>query len=1342
MRRTGGTLVAITLLGAFVLTAPSAAPSFAAASFAATSFVAQADTVSVTSSAIHPPTDALGSADLAGDAPTASPTRLEAVLANRIRRTAPATRVTVEVVGDDAAVRAAVEASGGKLGRGGAGEYLAQVPAGALTHLAEARGVAQVRTPVRAAEQHVSLPRPLRGPTSNNASDIAQAWHQLGHTGVGSKVGIIGLFDIYTLGLQRELGELPPVPASHGICITSGEPCPFGTPNQTWGNSLAEIVADAAPDADFYLAELGVRSDYYLVIDWMAEQGVQILVNPIVWTYDGPGNGTGPSAAIIDYAVSKGIAWFNTAGEGARVGAPYGSFDGTYLRTTWRDTNNNKWMDFNPPTTRTVDESLTIYCGLLLGLRWSDWGATRTDFDLYAADYYSSTRKTSATKKLVSGTNQSLSGTQSLEANTGFRPCNTDPTRGPVIDVNNDGFISLFVKYEPTRSSGNSPVGDTIEIGTSYGWLEYSSNEGSAGIAFADSANPGMVTVGGLPGHFASALPATGYGPLNDGRQKPDLVADQCLATLSEGNTNDGCDTTGYFGSDAAAAMAAGVAALARPVAALTTPAQIALFTRNSGRPAIDQYGYGQRGPRTGYGAVGLHEPPPTNYPRSTYFPSSSPARLFDSRTASHSDLTTAPTRLEANETVHLQVGAMSAVVLNVVVVNMASPGYLAAYPSGWAAPGQVASLNTDAPGQTRSNLVVVPVGADGYIDIHVSAAADVVVDEVGFFQIVSPGTTQFGNLEPIAPRRIVDSRTCTGLTGCTGLALAANTWTTVSFTGVTDPADPSRSIPASATAVALSVTVDAPDGRGYLAAVPSNFAGEVTSALNYESGQSATTLSLVALSGGEAKFLTSRNAHLQIDVLGWFSGSHSIDDPYGQFVPTTPSRLVDTRDPVGSPQLPGGTPRTVDTTTGGVPLAAIAAFVNHATIRSAGPGEVQTAATAQPQPAEFRNLSLGAANQTRAGSTLTRLQAGAFTFRSSTTAHHVSDLVGYFQGITDPPLADGETERVTGFQFAYNAYQNGGVTMSDDARWFYRPSDGILFDRNSGTTTDLSSSYPYSGRVSGDGRTVLHEATKSGSYTTVKAYDPVTTTDEEVAVTSAEVSPPTGNSWVAGLSATGGRVLLASFAALAPGAPGPSNLGWFLRDRDAGTTTLVPAPSDALTVELTRDGNAVVWTSYVAPSQALPYGASVITRYRLSDGATTARQLDGLYPMFTIDGDGSLAVYRVVENGGYNLYRLDIDTGVTTPIGGAGVGIDGIAQPNAAGTTITLWSRSRLRTIDLDGNVLDVIDRAWNGRAPDSGSSPPVMSADGRTVAFASEATNLFATPSSGYFVYVHTRA
>lgn len=1291
----------------------------------------------------RPPVGVVGASEEAGDSPTLTTGGLQPELAGRIRRTQPSTALTVEVIGDDAAVRRAVTSVGGNLGRGGAGEYLASVPAGALPGLSTMRGVAQVRTPVRAAEQHVSLPQPERGPTSNSASVFTQGWHDLGYTGVGSKVGIIGLFDVYTLGLQRELGELPPIPASHGICITSGAACPFGTPNETWGNALAEIVADAAPDAEFYLAELGARSDYYPVIDWMAANGVQILVNPIVWTYDGPGNGTGPSAAIVDYAVSKGIAWFNTAGEMASTGTAYPSFNGTYLRTSWRDTDNDRWMDFQPSNTRVVDETLTIYCGLLLGLRWSDWGATRTDYDLYAADYSAATRRTSATKKLVSGVNQSLAGTQPLEGNAGVRPCNSDPARGTVYDTNKDGYVSLYVKYEPTRSAGNSPVGDVIEVGASFGWLEYFNDAGSAGIPFADSANPGMVTVGGLNDTIAADLLRSAFGPLNDGRHKPDLVADMCLATYVEGPDDELCATTGYYGADGAAAMAAGFAAIARPVVGLTTPSQIALFTRDSGRPAIDIAGYTTRSRLKGYGTVGMHEPPPSSYPSSTFVPSATPARLFDSRTDVHtSDLTTGPSRLEANETLHIPVGDAVAVALNVVVVNMASPGFLAAYPSGWAAAGQVASLNTDAPGQTRSNLVVVPVGSEGYIDVHVSAAADVVVDQVGAFYAVAGSNPQFGNLEPIAPLRVVNSRTCLGIVSCSGEPLPADAWTNVSFAGVTDPDDATRSIPADAVGVALSITVDQPNGRGYLTAVPANFAGARTSALNYEASQSATTLAFVALSGGSAKFLTSQAAHLQIDVLGWFRGVHAIDDPYGQFVPTTPTRLVDTREPPGSPQLAAGTPRTVDATDAGVPLTAIAAFVNHAAIRSAGVGEVQTAATAQTQPPAFRNLSLGAANQTRAASTVTRLHDATYTFTSTVAAHHVSDLVGYFQGITDPPLADGETIAVEGFSFAYSAQQNGGVTMSDDGRWFYRPSDGILFDRTNATTVDLSSNYPYSGRVSSDGRTVVHETQPSGYYTGVGAYDPVTTTEEPISVTSDEVWPGNGNSWVSGVSANGRRVLLSSFATLAPGAPGPSALGYFLRDRDAGTTSLVPVPADAYSVGLSADGTAAVWVQNVSPTMSLPYGAARITRYLLAGGTSSTHQVDTLYPFITYDGDASMVVYRLTEGTGYRLYRLDMANGTSTSIEGLGAGFDGVVQPNSAGTTLTVWSRSRVRTTDLDGNVIDVVDRAWNGRAPNNASSPPVVSSDGTLIAFASEATNILNPATTGYRVFLHRRS
>jgi hypothetical protein len=846
-----------------------------------------------------------------------------------------------------------------------------------------------------------------------------------------------------------------------------------------------------------------------------------------------------------------------------------------------------------------------------------------------------------------------------------------------------------------------------------------------------------MVTVGGIPNDIADDYLRSARGPLSDGRQKPDLVADMCNTTYLDGPDTDGCSTTGYYGADGAAAMAAGFAALARPVVGLTTPTQIALFTRDSGRPALDTSGYSKRSRANGYGAAGMHQPPPTSYPSSTFSPSPAPARLFDSRTQTHtSDLTAGPSRLEANETVHIQVGTQAvAVALNVVVVNMAAPGFLAAYPSGWAAPGQVASLNTDAPGQTRSNLVVVPVGADGSIDIHVSAAADVVVDQVGAFYPRIGNNPQFGNLEPIAPRRVLDSRTCLGLTTCSGAPLAANGWTTVDFAGVADPDDPGRTVPDDAIGVALSVTVDQPDGRGYLAAVPADFAGNDPSALNYEANQSATTLALVALTSGRAKFRTSRNAHLQIDVLGWFRGVHPIDDPFGQFVPVAPSRLVDTREPIGSPQLPAGTPRAVDTAGAGVPLTAIAALVNHAAIRGSGVGEVQTAASAQPQPPAFWNLSLGAANQTRAASTITRLHDATYTFASTVAAHHVSDLIGYFRGITDPPLAEGETTLIEGFQLASNSYQNGGVTMSDDARWFYRPSDGILFDRTNGTTVDLYSNYPYSGRVSGNGRTVLHETAKSGFYTGVSAYDPVTATEEEVAVTSDEVSPATGNSWVVGMSTDGRRVLLASFAALTPDAPGPAALGYFLRNRDAGTTTLVPVPADAYSVGLTDDGSSVVWVTNVAPSQTRPYGYALVTRYRLGDHTSLTRELDTLYPMITYDGDASLVLYRVMENAGYTLYRLDMATGVSTPV----TPVDGTALPNSAGTTITFWSDRRIRVIDLDGNVLDVVDRAWNGRAPNNGSSPPVVSSDGSKIVFASEATNILQAATSGYHLYLH---
>ncbi|MFE6848118.1 hypothetical protein [Streptomyces sp. NPDC057686] len=75
----------------------------------------------------------------------------------------------------------------------------------------------------------------------------------------------------------------------------------------------------------------------------------------------------------------------------------------------------------------------------------------------------------------------------------------------------------------------------------------------------------------------------------------------------------------------------------------------------------------------------------------------------------------------------------VSAVALNVTVTNPREAGHLTVFPSGQTAP-TTSNLNFTA-GQTIANSVIVPVGADGKIDVRNGAWAgtDVIVDVVGY---------------------------------------------------------------------------------------------------------------------------------------------------------------------------------------------------------------------------------------------------------------------------------------------------------------------------------------------------------------------------------------------------------------------------------------------------------------------------------------------------------------------------------------------------------------------------------------------------------------------------------
>jgi hypothetical protein len=107
------------------------------------------------------------------------------------------------------------------------------------------------------------------------------------------------------------------------------------------------------------------------------------------------------------------------------------------------------------------------------------------------------------------------------------------------------------------------------------------------------------------------------------------------------------------------------------------------------------------------------------------------PARIYDTRLGSPSP---------AGSTEDVQVTGVGgvpstgvrAVIVSVAVARPAGPGSLTTFPSGTAQP-LTSDLNYAA-GETRSNLVVVQVGAGGSVAVSPSTTTHVIVDVVGWF--------------------------------------------------------------------------------------------------------------------------------------------------------------------------------------------------------------------------------------------------------------------------------------------------------------------------------------------------------------------------------------------------------------------------------------------------------------------------------------------------------------------------------------------------------------------------------------------------------------------------------
>ncbi len=203
-------------------------------------------------------------------------------------------------------------------------------------------------------------------------------WIENGYTGAGVKIGVIDWFDAAAVDAAVLSGDLPSLPASKRRCFVGPNQCTFGTPGVFHGNYEANAVFDEAPGAEIYLVEVLDIGGMYTAIDWLASNGVTIVSHTLLTAFDGPGNGTGPAAAVVD-CPSKGIGVVPVRGR-LREGPHHTWYPGQHWR--WSDPDNDRWLNFTG-----TDETLGTFCGALMGLRWSDWGAARTDYELWAADF-------------------------------------------------------------------------------------------------------------------------------------------------------------------------------------------------------------------------------------------------------------------------------------------------------------------------------------------------------------------------------------------------------------------------------------------------------------------------------------------------------------------------------------------------------------------------------------------------------------------------------------------------------------------------------------------------------------------------------------------------------------------------------------------------------------------------------------------------------------------------------------------------------------------------------------------------------------------------------------------
>lgn len=245
------------------------------------------------------------------------------------------------------------------------------------------------------------------------------------------------------------------------------------------------------------------------------------------------------------------------------------------------------------------------------------------------------------------------------------------------------------------------------------------------------------------------------------------------------------------------------------------------------------------------------------------------PERLLDTRNGTGAPKGAVPN----NGTVKLLValgntflappGDMSAVTVNITVVNPTAGGYVTAYADGTSRPG-TSNLNYTA-GQTVANSAIVPVAANGEIDLtnvtSATGSTHLLVDVVGYYS-TSRGWANSAFV-PIAPSRVFDSRKYAKDEIQNGLEYDVNlgTWAM-----------------SPTTAIEMNATATNTLSGGYLSLYTYGYSNPGTSSLNWVAGQTVANAAYVTPSGINGWIAVYNGggapADVILDVAGYFQNS------------------------------------------------------------------------------------------------------------------------------------------------------------------------------------------------------------------------------------------------------------------------------------------------------------------------------------------------------------------------------------------------------------------------------------------------------------------------------------